>query len=377
MRIMLCCSELGLGHVSRIMPLGKKLRDKGHDVSFFSGGKAYQLLQKEFKNVYYCTPVVWYENSRGILVYASLMNILLPLPVFNTEKNKLEFKNSNAMETVHRYYDLRRQIKRQKPDLIIVDGDIHALRLASRWKIPSVYITNIIRPSYDFSAIFYPGERIIERYLKYCQRIIIPDIPPPYTICEFNLGDLKTIGIREKVDFVGSFIDTSPPGGSQEHIFAPISGPYGTRAKLSKLIVPVLRNLNFKSIVSLGIMGRKEIVKRKDIEIYPWLSSEKRKEFMKNAKIIVFSGGHGTCFETIKYEKPSICIPTQPEQMGNAAKLQKLKCSIIVKNQKELKKAVETIESERSTYCRKVREINRYSRKLNGLNQTVKIIESL
>ena len=219
MRIMLCCSELGLGHVSRIMPLGKKLRDKGHAVSFFSGGKAYQLLQKEFKSVHYCTPVVWYENSRGILVYASLMNILLPLPVFNTEKNKLEFKNANAMETVHRYYDLRRQIKRQKPDLIIVDGDIHALRLASRWKIPSVYITNIIRPSYDFSAIFYPGERIIERYLKYCQRIIIPDIPPPYTICEFNLGDLKTIGIGEKVDFVGSFIDTAPPGGSQEHIF--------------------------------------------------------------------------------------------------------------------------------------------------------------
>lgn len=377
MRIMLCCSELGLGHVSRIIPLGKKLRDNGHDVSFFSGGRAYQLLQKEFTNVHHCTPVVWYENSRGILVYASLMNILLPLPVFNIEKNKLELKNSNAMETVHRYYDLRRQIKIRKPDLIIVDGDIHALRLASRWKIPSVYITNIIRPSYDFSAIFYPGERIIERYMKHCQRIIIPDIPPPYTICEFNLGDLERVGIGEKVDFVGSFINTSSPGGTQDHIFAPISGPFGTRAKLSKLIVPTLRKLSMKSIVSLGTSDIKKTIKRKDIEIYSWLSTEKRKEFMKNAKIIIFSGGHGTCFETIKYEKPSICIPTQPEQMGNAAKLQKLKCSIVVKNQKELKKAIETIEIEKSSYCRKVREINRYSKKNNGLNQTVKIIESL
>jgi uncharacterized protein (TIGR00661 family) len=377
MRIMLCCSELGLGHVSRIMPLGKKLQENGHEVSFFSGGKAYQLLQKEFKNVHHCTPVVWYENSRGILVYASLMNILLPLPIFNIEKNKIEFKNSNAMETIHRYYDLRRQIKKPKPDLIIVDGDIHALRLASRWKIPSVYITNIIRPSYDFSAIFYPGERIIERYLKHCLRIIIPDIPPPNTVCEFNLGDLESIGIRDKVDFVGSFIDTSPVDGSQEHIFAPISGSYGTRAKLSKLIVPVLRNLNLRSIVSLGMIDRKEIVRKKDIEIYPWLTSEKRMEVMKNAKIIIFSGGHGTCFETIKFEKPSICIPTQPEQMGNAAKLQKLKCSILVRNQKELTKAIETIESKNKIYRKKIRELNRHSRKTNGLIQAVKIVESV
>ena len=40
MRVMLCCSELGLGHVSRILPLGKKLQKNGHEVSFFTGGKA-------------------------------------------------------------------------------------------------------------------------------------------------------------------------------------------------------------------------------------------------------------------------------------------------------------------------------------------------
>jgi uncharacterized protein (TIGR00661 family) len=363
--------------VSRIIPLGRRLKENGQEVIFFSGGKAFQLLQKEFENVHYCTPVAWYENSRGILVYASLMNILLPLPIINNEKNKLEFKNSNAMETVHRYYDLRRQIERFKPDLIIVDGDFHALRLASRWKIPSVYITNIIRPSYDFSAIFYPGERIIERYLKHCEKIIIPDIPPPYTICEFNLGDLEVIGVKEKVNFVGSFIDTTPVPGSYKHIFAPISGPYGTRAKLSKIIVPILRNLTLRSIVSLGIMDGKQTIRKKNIEIYPWLSSKKRMDFMKNAKIIVFSGGHGTCFESIKYEKPSICIPTQPEQVGNAAKLQKLKCSVLVRSHKELEKAIETIGSEFSSYVNRIKEVNRYSRKFNGLNQTVKIIESL
>jgi uncharacterized protein (TIGR00661 family) len=262
MRVMLCCSELGLGHVSRILPLGKKLQKNGHEVSFFTGGKAYQLLQSEFKNVNYCTPVAWYENARGILIAASLMNVLVPLPNFNIDKNKLELKKSNAMETVNRYYDLRRYIKRDKPDLIIADGDIHALRLASRWKIPVIYIANVIRPSYGFSALFNPGERFVERYLKNCLRIIIPDNPPPYTICEFNLGDLEQIGIKEKVDFVGSFVDIKSSKGTKQHIFVPISGPYGTRAKLTNIIVPAIQNLNIKRIVSLGIPDKKEIFKK-------------------------------------------------------------------------------------------------------------------
>ncbi len=77
---------------------------------FFSGGKAYEMLEKEFANVYKCTPISWYENAYGIITSASLVNLLFPLPLFNLEKNRLEIKNSNAWETIHRYYDLRENI---------------------------------------------------------------------------------------------------------------------------------------------------------------------------------------------------------------------------------------------------------------------------
>ena len=225
---------------------------------------------------------------------------------------------------MHRYYDLRRDILKIKPDLIVSDGDIHALRLANRWKIPSVYITNMIRPSYGFSAALNPGERFTERYVKNCSKIIIPDNPPPYTVCEYNIGDLDKMGLKEKVEFVGSFLDTTPMKGSEEHIFAPISGPFGTRAKLTQIIIPVLEELKTKSIISLGMPGKKITAKKGNCEIHTWLSSQERQECMENSELVIFSGGHITCFETIKYEKPSICIPTQPEQMGNAAKLQNL-----------------------------------------------------
>ena len=376
MRLMLCCSELGLGHVSRIIPLGKKLQEKGHELFFFSGDKAYDLLRKEFRNVYPCTPVAWYENASGIVASASLINILFPLPVFNHEKNKFETKSSTAMETVHRYYDLRRHIRKIKPDIVVADGDLHALRMASRWHFPAVYIANLIRPSYGFSAFLNPGERFIERYVKTCKKIIIPDNPPPYTISEYNLRDLDSIGISGKTEFVGSFLDTTYMQGLEEHVFAPISGPYGTRAKLTQMVLPVLEKLETKSIISLGTPGKKINAKKGNCQIRAWLSTQEREEAMKNAKLIVFSGGHMSCFETVKYAKPSICIPTQPEQMGNAAKLQKLNCAISVENTQELSAAVKKIEEEHKLFTRNIRTLNAFSSNFNGLNRAVEIIEN-
>jgi UDP-N-acetylglucosamine--N-acetylmuramyl-(pentapeptide) pyrophosphoryl-undecaprenol N-acetylglucosamine transferase len=377
MRLLYSCSELGLGHASRTIALGKRLEQNGHEVFFFSGGKAYQLLKKEFKNVYPCTPVAWYENARGIDASASLLNILFPLPIFNYEQNKFEIKNSNAMETTHRYYDLRRNIRKIKPDLIVADGDMNALRLAHRWKFPVLYITNLIRPSYGFSPILNPGERFTERYVKQCSEIIIPDVPPPYTVCEYNLSSLNSMGIRDKVEFAGGFLDMSLVKGSEEHVFASVSGPFGTRARLTQMILPVLKELKVKSVVSLGLPGEKKTAQIGNCVVHTWLSAQERQECMQNARLIVFSGGHITCLETIKYVKPSICVPTQPEQLGNAVKLQNLGCSIIARSSKQLELAVQRIEEKKQLFKIKVEALNRFSNSFKGLDRAVEIIENI
>ena len=377
MRLLFSCVELGLGHVSRVIALGKRLEKRGNELFFFSGGTAYQLLKKEFKNVLPCTPVAWYESAHGIDVSISLLNILVPLPHYHYEKSKFEIKSSNAMETIHRYYDLRKHIYEIKPDLIVSDSDMHALRLAHRWKIPSVYITNIIRPNYNFSPFLIPGERFTERYVKNSSRIVVPDNPPPYTICEHNLGDLNQIGIRDKVKFVGAFLDMTPTEGSEDYVFAPISGPLGTRAKLKQTIIPVLKKLETKSVISLGVPGEKIHAKVGNCEIHSWLSPQERHEYMKNSKMVVFSGGHITYLETVKYVKPSICIPTQSEQVGNARKMQDLNCSIVVKNGKQLWLAIEKIEEKKQFYKSNVKALNLYANKFKGLENAVMVIEDL
>jgi uncharacterized protein (TIGR00661 family) len=343
---------------------------------FFSGGKAYELLDKEFKNVNKVTPISWYENAHGILTSASLLNLLLPLPLFNMELGRFELKNSNAWETIHRYYDLRGNIRDIAPDVLVADGDINALRLASRWKIPAVYVENMIRPSYGFSSLLSPGERFIERYYKACTKVIIPDNPPPYTVSEYSIGNIDHMGIADRTEYVGSFLDTKPESGAQEHVFVPISGPVGTRAKLLNTVLPVLEKLKSKCIISLGTPGKKASAKIGNYELHTWLSPEERRSAMLNAKYVIFSGGHATCFETIKYGKPSICIPTQPEQLGNGAKLEKMNCSIVAKNKKQLQKAVNKIEFKLGTYSRNVEALSEFSGKFKGLDRAVEIIEN-
>ncbi len=377
MKLLLSCNELGLGHVTRLIPLGKKLAERGHELHFFSGGTAYQLLQKEFKNVYPVTPVAWYETAHGVIASASMLNILFPLPYFNHDEKQVKIKTSSASETVNRYYDLRQRIRKIKPDLIVSDGDMHMLRLAHRWKIPSVYVTNIIRPSYSFSPLLTPGERFTERYVKQCTRIIVPDNPRPHTICEYNLGDLDAMHLRQKTDFVGTFVDMTPTQGEEEHIFAPISGPLGTRARLIQTIVPALQKLEVNSIVSLGQPGKRATREMGNCEIHTWLTPEQRRSAMANARLVIFSGGHATCFETIKHMKPSIVVPTQPEQIGNGRKLQEIGTSFLARNTDQLATSLELMLGNIETYKRNVEKLNKISKKLAGVEAAVGIVEGV
>ncbi len=377
MRLLYSCSELGLGHSSRTLALGKQLEQRGHEVFFFSGGRAYELLKKEFSYVYPITPVAWYETSAGVITTASLINILFPLPTYDGELDKFGLKSSSAIETIRRYYDLRKHIHEVKPDLLIADGDIHAIRLALRWRIPNVYVTNVIRPSYGFSTFLSPGERLTEQYVRKCSKIIIPDNKPPNTVCEYNIGNLTNVGIAKKTEFVGSFFDTKPSDGSEKHIYAPVSGPYGTRSKLMNMLIPAFEELGSKCIISLGTPGERKTATRGSCTIHSWLPQPERAEAMRNASIVLFSGGHITCFETIKYAKPTICLPTQPEQLANAAKLQDLHCSLVAKNEKQVVNAVREIEANYDSFKKSAQDLNAASNRFDGLKRAVEIIEDV
>jgi UDP:flavonoid glycosyltransferase YjiC (YdhE family) len=167
----------------------------------------------------------------------------------------------------------------------------------------------------------------------------------------------------------------APTKGKEEHIFAPISGPLGTRAKLIQTIVPALQKLENESIVSLGQPGKPTTKKIGNCEIHTWLTPEQRLHYMANAKLVIFSGGHATCFETIKHMKPSIIMPTQPEQIGNGRKLQELGAASLARDNRQLATSFELMMSNIETYRRNVEKLNKISKKLASLDAAVGIVE--
>lgn len=377
MNIFFNCLQLGLGHVSRTISLGRELVGRGHEVHFFSSGSAYNLLRKEFQDAHRCIPMFWCETADGIAEIPSTLNIFLPMVSYNHESKGFGIKGPVSMDIMRQYYDQRKYISKYRPNIVVVDGDLLALRLAQRWKTPSVFITNYIRPRYGFPAFLLPGHTFVERYMKKCDRIMIPDLPEPYTICEYNLGNLEYFGVRKKVEFVGSFFDMSYEKGSEKFIFASISGPTGSRVKIAKEIMPVLARLKGKSIASLGEPNNKFHRKIGNCEVYGWLSQKQRREYMRNARIIIFSGSHGTSLEVIKYRKPSLCIPTQAEQMGNARKLEELGCSIFIKRKGQIEPAIKEIDENLNSYKENLKKLSEVASKLNGVKRAADIIEDL
>ncbi len=111
-------------------------------------------------------------------------------------------------------------------------------------------------------------------------------------------------------------------------------------------------------------------------EVHSWLNQRERDTYMRNAKLVIFSGGLGTCFEVIKHGKPCVCVPTQPEQMGNARKLQEMGCGLSVKTERQLMSAVLEIEGDFESYKRSVLELQEYSSRFNGVEKAVEVIES-
>ena len=235
----------------------------------------------------------------------------------------------------------------------------------------------MIRPSYGFASLLSPGERFLERYYQACAKIIIPDNPMPYTVSEYSIGDIDDMGIADRTEYVGSFIDTKPERAHRNTFLRQSVDQSAPAVNCSRHLLPVLEKVKNKCVISFGTPGKKTSAKIGNYELHTWLSAEERSQAMQNAKYVIFSGGHATCFETIKYGKPSICIPTQPEQLGNAAKLEKMNCSIVAKNKKQLQKAVEKMETELDTYTQNAENLSKFSGQFNGLDRAVEIIENV
>jgi UDP:flavonoid glycosyltransferase YjiC (YdhE family) len=202
-------------------------------------------------------------------------------------------------------------------------------------------------------------------------RILLPDLPPPYTISERNLWSIGRIAKRSR--YIGFLVPATEnsedpvtlklANEKKLKIFWQISGPEDTKAGLVTRATQIASAMgpHAVSIISLGKPSGSS--KPKELPwgwMYEWCPVKDR--LLQLADIIVSRSGNVSIAQFIRNAKPSILvpIPKQAEQEGNASKAEKLGIAIKIRQSslemESFKQGIERVRTDHITS--KVREVN-------------------
>lgn len=315
----------GLGHISRSLWLADRL--PGEKV-FSTWGEALSLAK-----------------SRYLAVESP------PLDVVWTEEGRMSFKRT--LRGFHLAYStFLRQVLREAenisrvgPDVVVSDSRLSPL-IASRVKgRPSALIINQARVLLPLRQNV--GLRIIERAVGellgvlwgLADLVLVPDLPPPYTI---SANGLRVAALGGKKVFAGFFAD--PPGPPRfdvrerfglegRLVYIGISGPEPTRRFIFEKLLKAAELLpsGYSVVISKGYSGFDgSPVRFSRGLIFEW--DPYRGELMGQADVVVSRAGLTTIGEAVMRGKPMVLIPISlhGEQIENAGRVRELGAGLVL-----------------------------------------------
>ncbi len=306
MKIAFGVCSLGIGHATRSIPLIKALMDEGHEIVIISYDRALALLKREF-------PQLRFYNLQDYPIrYTQKAHQFLPYFLLNTRKI---FKTLFDMHKLFLKID-----ERENFDIIISDSRYD---IFNRFK-PSYLIIHQLRIMMK-AAVLRGGIMFYNAYMsKYFKKIIVPDFEENGLTGEMS-HDLKFID-EEKLKYIGILSPFRHRALNRDvDILISISGPEPQRTIFEERVMGSLSELDGKIVITLG-RPEKEEHKRENVEIYSYLSSEKREEIMNRSKLIVSRSGYSTIMDLYAIGGKAMFVPTpgQPEQRYLAQHLQSM-----------------------------------------------------
>jgi UDP-N-acetylglucosamine--N-acetylmuramyl-(pentapeptide) pyrophosphoryl-undecaprenol N-acetylglucosamine transferase len=378
---------VGLGHASRMLMIAQQFRSSKLTIRFSSFGEAAEYL---LLHGYECTVVpsvefVW--NSEG---HFSIGHSIANIPkYFVNFSRQINCEVNNMIEF--------------NPDIVISDTRLSPLLTSKILQIPSIVILNQIRlllsprlRDFKVARIFeiINGE-VLGLIWTAADKILVPDLPPPYTISENNIWGMNSI--TRKLEYVGF---TSPKvivdedqvtkvshqlrlNRSRPIVFVHVSGPIETRMPLVRIAMDACRTLNrdIQYIISAGYpSGNPEPKKIHERGwYYEWCPV--RDEIFSISNLLVLRGGHTVISQAIKFGKPVIAVPIENhgEQLGNSQKIANIGLGVAVIDRplkpRHLADAIKLILSD-PKYEGKARQLMELSKSLDGIDNIVNIIRS-
>ncbi len=294
MKVIYGICSWGLGHATRSLPVIRRLIKDDNDITIISNGRSLDLLKKELKkNVKYIDipdyPMLISENSRQFIAKS-----IIYWPLF-------------IKKMVSGLQKLTRIVKNDNYDFIISDGryDIYNKIIPSHFISHQMRIMNPLRIKF-----LETGSEIYNKFFfKRFKSIIIPDYENDNLSGDLShnlkriekselnyvgiLSDFKKLNIKKDIDFLIS-----------------ISGPEPQRTIFENKILSQLKYLNGKVVVTLGKSDEKKEIKSDSLEIYSFLTKERRENLLNRAKIIISRSGYSTLLDLAVVGTKAMMIPT-------------------------------------------------------------------
>jgi len=300
--ILVCPLNWGLGHVSRDVPIIRRLLKKNYRVIVAGDKIILDFIRSEFPNIETeLLPGIKICYSRSNSQTITLLRQLPAAILWLFREKKLTAK----------------LVKKYNPAFIISDNR-YGVRHS---KVKSIIITHQLMLKLPKSIIFL--EKIVNKLIKtlvlrfdYCW---IPDNPLPYSLA----GDLvHKYPLPKNAQLIGPlsrFMDEYPHSTLEKKydLLAIISGPEPQRTILQNKLTEKLSSENINSLIIAGTLKEKTTNETsKNIKIVPHLKSSVLADYIINTPVIVSRSGYSTIMDLWYLKKNAILIPTpgQTEQ---------------------------------------------------------------
>jgi uncharacterized protein (TIGR00661 family) len=377
---------VGLGHASRLLSISKHLKDDDVTMRFSSYGEAVSYISNQGYECVKVPPIEFAWNNCGFSTINSISNI----PLWFTN-----FARQIAQET--------RNISSFNPNLVISDSRLSPIVSSKTLGIPSIVILNQIKLLLSPRIREFKMARIFEKLngeffgtiWSLSEKLLVPDLPPPYTIAEHNIWNLESV--KKKLHYIGfttvkwnadhqamnKVLHSLNLDKNKPIIFIHISGPYETRLNLISTILEASKYFrkDIQYIISEGRPNGSTEPKMLSPTgwYYEWCPV--RDEIFALSDLIVIRAGHAAISQAIEYGKPMVTIPIQNhgEQLGNSEKVQRMKIGIRLEpsktNAEQIAQVIHKMLDDKS-YLQNVEKLKRITDDYNGIDNALEIIRS-
>ncbi len=320
-----------MGHASRMLMVADMLKETGTDVRFSSSGEVTRLIR-----------------SRGYVC-----NDLPLADVKYTEEGSFSLRRTmidSPRVLVNAYRQGIRELaslERFGPNAVLSDSALPTLLAARIAGVPVFTVLNQLSLTSSHGKIGLPSLLLSEglsavtgRLWELSREVLLPDLPPPYTISESNLWG-SNVSKTRYIGFLTLTGEEGPPDSAfasfasdpRRKVFWQVSGPPNTRGPFLKRALEYAEALSGRFVFAITAgdpAGSPTAVAVPGGWYYGWCRIPGR--YFAACDAVVSRAGHGTIGQAITFSKPSLLvpIPRQPEQEGNGRKAERLGISSLV-----------------------------------------------